>query len=157
MSKASGKILLRKDPDLCFKINIDGFHTARVRLWSQNHPTNPPTPDLSISIVVTIFGETLLVYFILLKVKKKWFKYWLVQILTWLVLIVVLNKNFPKLASVFIPSKNFVQRSKRFLLCPAPGTRYSRAGSEMFKLTRPANAWCSKKAVAIISRPNVSI
>ena len=70
MSKASGKILLRKDPDLCFKINIDGFHTARVRLWSQNHPTNPPTPDLSISIVVTIFGETLLVYFILLKVKK---------------------------------------------------------------------------------------
>ena len=152
MSKASGKILLRKDPDLCFKINIDGFHTARVRLWSQNHPTNPPTPDLSISIVVTIFRETLLVYFILLKVKKK-----MIQILTWLVLIVVLNKNFPKLASVFIPIKNFVQRSKRFLLCPAPGTWYSRAGSEMFKLTRPANAWCSKKAVAIISRPNVSI
>ena len=77
MSKASGKILLRKDPDLCFKINIDSFHTARVRLWSQNHPTNPPTPDLSISIVVTIFGETLLVYFILLKVKKK-----MIQILT---------------------------------------------------------------------------
>lgn len=151
MSKASGKILLRKDPDLCFKINIDGFHTARVRLWSQNHPTNPPTPDLSISIVVTIFGETLLVYFILLKIKK------MIQILTWLVLIVVLNKNVPKLASVFIPIKNFVQRSKRFLLCPAPGTWYSRAGSEMFKLTRPANAWCSKKAVAIISRPNVSI
>lgn len=90
--------------------------------------------------------------FYLIKSKKK-----MIQILTWLVLIVVLNKNFPKLASVFIPIKNFVQRSKRFLLCPAPGTWYSRAGSEMFKLTRPANAWCSKKAVAIISRPNVSI
>lgn len=89
--------------------------------------------------------------FYLIKSKKK-----MIQILTWLVLIVVLNKNFPKLASVFIPIKNFVQRSKRFLLCPAPGTWYSRAGSEMFKLTRPANAWCSKKAVAIISRPNVS-
>lgn len=89
--------------------------------------------------------------FYLIKCKKK-----MIQILTWLVLIVVLNKNFPKLASVFIPIKNFVQRSKRFLLCPAPGTWYSRAGSEMFKLTRPANAWCSKKAVAIISRPNVS-
>ena len=57
--------------------------------------------------------------FYLIKSKKKWFKYWLVQILTWLVLIVVLNKNFPKLASVFIPSKNLVQRSKKFLLCPA--------------------------------------
>lgn len=90
--------------------------------------------------------------FYLIKSKKK-----MIQILTWLVLIVVLNKNVPKLASVFIPIKNFVQRSKRFLLCPAPGTWYSRAGSEMFKLTRPANAWCSKKAVAIISRPNVSI
>lgn len=90
--------------------------------------------------------------FYLIKSKKK-----MIQILTWLVLIVVPNKNFPKLASVFIPIKNFVQRSKRFLLCPAPGTWYSRAGSEMFKLTRPANAWCSKKAVAIISRPNVSI
>ena len=90
--------------------------------------------------------------FYLIKSKKK-----MIQILTWLVLIVVLNKNFPKLASVFIPIKNFVQRSKRFLLCPAPGTWYSRAGSEMFKLTRPANAWCSKKDVAIISRPNVSI
>lgn len=89
--------------------------------------------------------------FYLIKSKKK-----MIQILTWLVLIVVLNKNFPKLASGFIPIKNFVQRSKRFLLCPAPGTWYSRAGSEMFKLTRPANAWCSKKAVAIISRPNVS-
>lgn len=89
--------------------------------------------------------------FYLIKSKKK-----MIQILTWLVLIVVLNKNFPKLASVFIPIKNFVQRSKRFLLCPAPGTWYSRAGSEMFKLTWPANAWCSKKAVAIISRPNVS-
>ena len=90
--------------------------------------------------------------FYLIKSKKK-----MIQILTWLVLIVVLNKNFPKLASVFIPIKNFVQRSKRFLLCPAPGTRYSRAGSEMFKLTRPANAWCSKKTVAIIAGPNVSI
>ena len=90
--------------------------------------------------------------FYLIKSKKK-----MIQILTWLVLIVVLNKNFPKLASVFIPIKNFVQRSKRFLLCPAPGTWYSRAGSEMFKLTRPANAWCSKKAVAIIARPNISI
>lgn len=89
--------------------------------------------------------------FYLIKSKKK-----MIQILTWLVLIVVPNKNFPKLASVFIPIKNFVQRSKRFLLCPAPGTWYSTAGSEMFKLTRPANAWCSKKAVAIISRPNVS-
>ena len=50
MWRASGKILLRKDPDfdvLCFDINIEGFHPARVRLWLQNHPICPPTPEFS--------------------------------------------------------------------------------------------------------------
>ena len=53
MPRASGKVLLRKDPEFdasCFDINIDGFHPTRVRLWPQNHPTNPPTLDLSIEV-----------------------------------------------------------------------------------------------------------
>ena len=39
MPRASVKILLRKDPEfdvLCFDIDTDGFHPARVRLWPQN-------------------------------------------------------------------------------------------------------------------------
>ena len=53
MPRASGKILLRKDPDfdvLCFDVNIDGFHPARVRLWPQNHPTCPPRSKFSATV-----------------------------------------------------------------------------------------------------------
>ena len=53
MPKASGRMLLRKDPNvdvLCFDINIDGFYPACFRLWPQNHPTNPPTPNLSVAV-----------------------------------------------------------------------------------------------------------
>ena len=49
MPKASGRILLRKDPDfdvLCVDINIDSFYPARFC----RHPTNPPTPDLSVVV-----------------------------------------------------------------------------------------------------------
>ena len=53
--------------------------------------------------------------------------------------------------------QKFFPEIKEIFVVPCPVTRYSRAGSEMFKLTQPANAWCSKKAVAIIARPNVSI
>ena len=50
MPKSSGEIVLRKDMDfdiLCFDINVDGFYPARIRLWPQNHPIAPPTPDIS--------------------------------------------------------------------------------------------------------------
>ena len=74
--RAFGKILLRKDPEfdvLCFDINIDGFHPARIRLWLQNHTTNPPSLiyllRLALPVVVVIFNET---FFSLLI--KKWFK-----------------------------------------------------------------------------------
>ena len=53
MLKASGRILLRKDPDfdvLCFDININGFYPAHFRLWPQNHSTNFPTPDFSVAV-----------------------------------------------------------------------------------------------------------
>ena len=53
MSKVSARILFRKNPDfdvLCFDINIHGFYPARFRLWLQNHPMNPPTPDLSVEV-----------------------------------------------------------------------------------------------------------
>ena len=53
MLKASGRILLRKDPDfdvLCFDININGFCPAHFRLWPQNHSTNFPTPDFSVAV-----------------------------------------------------------------------------------------------------------
>lgn len=65
MQKVSGKILLTKDPDfhvLCFDLNIDSFYPARVHFWPQNHPTNPPKPDLSLaassSDMVTISSQT---------------------------------------------------------------------------------------------------
>ena len=54
MRRASGKILLRKDPDfdvLCFDINIEGFHPVRVRLWLQNHPICPPTPEFFVMVL----------------------------------------------------------------------------------------------------------
>ena len=53
MQRASGKMLLRKDPDIdvfCFDLSIDGFHSAPVRLSPQNHPMNPPTPNLSLAV-----------------------------------------------------------------------------------------------------------
>ena len=47
--KASGDIMLRKGTDfdiLYFDINIDRFYPAPVRLWLQNRPTAPPTPEV---------------------------------------------------------------------------------------------------------------
>ena len=48
---ARGKITLKRDTDfdiLCFEINFQGYFPAAVRLWPSNHPTSPPTPNVSI-------------------------------------------------------------------------------------------------------------
>ena len=67
------------------------------------------------------------------------------------------KQKFSEASVGLYTEQKFGPEIKEIFVVPCPGTRYSRAGSEMFKLTRPANAWCSKKTVAIIARPNVSI
>lgn len=64
---AKSKITLKRDIDfdiLCFEINFQGYFPAAVRLCPSNHPTSPPTPNVSIlttfRIVVLIVNKLLL-------------------------------------------------------------------------------------------------
>ena len=48
MLDTEGKIL--KDADfniLVFEIRVKGYFETRVRLWPQNHPLEPSTPNVS--------------------------------------------------------------------------------------------------------------
>lgn len=64
---AKSKITLKRDIDfdiLCFEINFQGYFPAAARLCPSNHPTSPPTPNVSIlttfRIVVLIVNKLLL-------------------------------------------------------------------------------------------------
>ena len=48
--KKQGEIILRRDQDfdiICFKIKFEGYFPTVVGIWLSNHPTSPPTPDVS--------------------------------------------------------------------------------------------------------------
>ena len=50
MQKVSGEIIIKKYADyniVCFDVDIEGFFPVRVCLWPQDHPTCPPTLQIS--------------------------------------------------------------------------------------------------------------